>query len=82
MGYESSNTLLNLKTISIFMLTIVIRMAFSGFLLLIIKLSKFKLPKVEWLYGKISSGLYFGSIIGLTLESYMEIFISSWLTLT
>lgn len=81
MGYESSNTLLNLKTISIVMTTIIIRMAFSGFLLLIIKLSKFKLPKLEWVYEKISSGLFFGSIIGFTLEGYLEFFISSWLTL-
>ena len=82
MGYESSNTLLNLKTISIVIAIIVIRMAISGFLLLIIRLSKYKLPKVKWLYKKLSDGLFFGSIIGLTLESYLEIFISSWLTLT
>ena len=81
MGYESNNTLLNLKTISIVMAIIFIRMAISGFLLLIIKLSKYNLQKVKWIYEKISDGLYFGSIISLTLESYIELFISSWLTL-
>ena len=40
MGYESVNSLLNLKTVSIVVTTYIIRMAISGFLKLIMKISK------------------------------------------
>ena len=86
MGYESSNSLLNLKTVFIVVATLVIRMAISGFLKLIFKLSKKlcdkKLRIVKKIYKKVTDGLYFGAIIGLTLESYLEFLISSYLTLS
>jgi hypothetical protein len=86
MGYESVNSLLNLKTVSIVVTTYIIRMAISGFLKLIMKISKKlcgKTPrKVRFCYKFVSDGLYFGAFIGLTLESYLEFLISSYLTLT
>ena len=40
MGYESVNSLLNLKTVSVVICTYIIRMAISGFLKLIMKIGK------------------------------------------
>jgi len=86
MGYESVNSLLNLKTVSIVIATYIIRIAISGFLKLIMKISikiHGKTPrKVRCCYKYVSDGLYFGSFIGLTLESYLEFLISSYLTLS
>jgi len=45
MGYGSDKTLLNLKTVSIILITIVIRMIISTFLKLIYKLGKCKIFK-------------------------------------
>ena len=80
MGYGSSKTIMNLKTVSIVISTIIIRVIISGFLKLIYKIGKFKCAK-KW-YKKITGGLYFSSVIGLTLESYLEFLISIWFTLT
>jgi len=85
MGYESNNSLLNLKTIFVVLTTILIRIAISGLLKLVILVSKKicdkKLEKINWIYKKVSHGIYFGAIIGLTFESYFELLISSYLTL-
>ena len=40
MGYESVNSLLNLKTVSILIASYIFRIAISGFLKLIMKISK------------------------------------------
>ena len=85
MGYESVNSLLNLKTVSVVISTYIIRMAISGFLKLIMKIGKKlsgKTPrKVKFCYRYVSDGPFFGLFIGLTLESYLEFLISSYLTL-
>ena len=86
MGYDSVNSLLNLKTVSIVIATYIIRIVISGFLKLIMKICKKlhgKTPrKIRCCYKYVSDGLYFGSFIGLTLESYLEFLISSYLTLS
>ena len=71
---------MNLKTVSIVLSTIIIRVIISGFLKLIYKLGKCKCAKK--CYKKITVGLYFSSVIELTLESYLEFLISTWFTLT
>ena len=85
MGYESVNSMLNLKTVSVVICTYIIRMAISGFLKLLMKIGKKlsgKTPrKVRCCYRYVSDGLFFGAFIGLTLESYLEFLISSYLTL-
>ena len=80
MGYGSSKTIMNLKTVSIIISTIIIRVIISSFLKLVYKLGRCKCAKK--LNRKISGGLYFSSVIGLTLESYLEFLISTWFTLT
>jgi len=80
MGYSSNKTIMNLKTVSIVIIIIILRVIISSFLKLIYKLGKSKCVN-KW-YKKISDGLYFSSVIGLTLESYFELLISSWFTLT
>ena len=81
MGYESVNSMLNLKTVSVVICTYIIRMAISGFLKLLMKIGKKlsgKTPrKVRCCYRYVSDGLFFGAFIGLTLESYLEFLISS-----
>jgi len=85
MGYESNNSLLNLKTIFIVFTTILIRIAISGFLKLVNLVSRKicdkKLDKINRIYKKVSNGIYFGAIISLTFECYFEFLISSYLTL-
>ena len=71
---------MNLKTVSIVLSTIIIRVIISGFSKLIYKLGKCKCAKK--FYKKITVGLYFSSVIGLTLESYLEFLISTWFTFT
>ena len=80
MGYGSSKTVMNLKTVSIVIITIIIRVIISSFLKLIYRLGKCKC--VKKCNKKISDGLYFSSVIGLTLESYLEFLISTWFTLS
>ena len=80
MGYGSSKTLMNLKTVSIVISTVIIRIIISGFLRLFYKLRKDK--RVKKCYKKITDGLYFSSVIVITLESYLEFLISTWFTLT
>jgi len=80
MGYGSSKTLMNLKTVSIVIIIFILRVIISTFLKLIYKLGKYKC--VNKFYKKIADGLYFSSVIGLTLESYLEFLISTWFTLT
>jgi len=70
---------MNLKTISIVISTIILRIVISGLLKIMIKF--FKCKKLKPYYKKICEGLYFESIIGLTLESYLEFLISAWLTI-
>jgi hypothetical protein len=75
MGYESVNSLLNLKTVSAVVSTYIIRMAISGFLKLVMKIGKKfsgKTPrKVRRCHRYVSDGLFYGAFIGLTLESYL-----------
>jgi len=71
---------MNLKTVSIVIIIFILRVIISSFLKLIYKLGKYKC--VNKFYKKIADGLYFSSVIGLTLESYLEFLISTWFTLT
>jgi hypothetical protein len=80
MGYSSSKTIMNLKTVSIVLIIIIIRVIISSFLKLIYKIGQDK--SVKRCNKKVKAGLYFSSVIGLTLESYFEFLISSWYTLT
>ena len=81
MGYEGNNCILNLVTLSAVLAAIILRVAISGFLKLVMKISKTKIPCIKKTNRWISSGLYFGAFISTTVEAYLELLINAYLTL-
>jgi len=81
MGYEGNNSILNLKTLSVVLAVCILRVAISGFLILILKISKTKMPYIKKAYKWIKSGLFFGAFISTTVEAYLELLINAYLTL-
>jgi len=81
MGYGSTNTIINVKTISLLILFYVSRVILTGLLKIMIKYCKIKVKIVKKLYNLVSSGLFFSFIISLTFEGYFEFLITSWLNL-
>ena len=47
MGYEGNNCILNLVTLSAVLAAIILRVAISGFLKLVMKISKTKIPCIK-----------------------------------
>jgi hypothetical protein len=81
MGYSSTNTIINVKTISLLIAFYITRVFLAGFLKIVIKYCKIKVKIVKKLYNLASSGLFFSFIISLTFEGYFEFLITSWLNL-
>jgi hypothetical protein len=68
-------------TLSAVLAAIILRVAISGFLKLVMKISKTKIPCIKKTNRWISSGLYFGAFISTTVEAYLELLINAYLTL-
>ena len=81
MGYGSTNTIINVKTICLLIIFYLARVLLTGFLRFIIKYFKIKAKIVKKLYKLVSEGLFFSFIISLTFEGYFEFVITSWLSL-
>ena len=81
MGYGSTNTIINVKTICLLIIFYLARVLLAGFLRFVIKYFKIKAKIVKKLYKLVSEGLFFSFIISLTFEGYFEFVITSWLSL-
>ena len=77
MGYETHNSLLNLGTISIFILLYFLALIF----LLILKMIILKTGKGNSIYSSIKKRLIFGLLISLLIEPYIELLISAYLNI-
>ena len=80
LGYESHNSVLNLGSLFIFIVIY--------YFLLLINILIFrtlsiltKNQSIKDIYEKLSSKLYFGEFIALSLDAYMEFTIAGWLTI-
>ena len=81
MGYASTITIVNVKTISLLIVFYLSRVLLTAFLRVIIKIYEVKSKIVKKLYKLVSSGLFFAFVISLTFEGYFEFLITSWLNL-
>ena len=75
MGYETHNSLLNLGSVSIFIILYFVSLV----LLLIFKIIVWKTGYGTLIYNSIKKRLIFGILIHLFMEPYMEILISAYL---
>ena len=81
MGYEGNNSILNLVTLSAVLAVCILRVAITGFLKLIMKISKTKMPCIKKTHRLVKSGLFYGAFISTTVEAYLELLINAYLTL-
>lgn len=81
MGYEGNNSILNLETLSAVLAVCILRVAISGFLKLVLKISQTKMPNIKKAYKWVTNGLFYGAFISTTVEAYLELLINAYLTL-
>ena len=77
LGYETHNQLLNLGSLAIFLWFYLIKVI----LYLILMPCKMMSPRVEKLMAFLRKGLFFNELVGLLIESYFEMLISTYLQL-
>ena len=77
MGYETHNSMLNLGSCIILIITYLIMLI----ILLIVKIFEWKTGKGSSVYKFLKKRLIFGSLISLLIEPYIEILISSYLNI-